>query len=81
MQVQARVAAEQQLQQTKAALEHEIYLKDKVEQQFNEEKAGLLHEVHVRDQKLLILHQQAYELKESLEHQTDTNKQAMVSAQ
>ena len=78
MKDQARIAAGQQLQQTKSALEHEIHLKDQAELQFNQVKSGLQHEIQVRDQALSTLHQQTYQLKESLEHQ---NKQAIASAQ
>ena len=74
MKDQARIAAEQQLQQTKATLEHEIQM---AEQQFNQEKAGLQHEIQVRDQKISSLQQQIYQAEKFLEHR----KQAAMSAQ
>ena len=81
MKDQARIAAEQQLQQTKATLEHERHMKDQAEQQFSETSAGLKHAILVKDQAIATFQQQIHQMKESLEHQTEVNKQAMVSAQ
>ena len=81
MKDKARIAAEQQLQQTQATLEHEIHMKDQAEWKFNQEKAGLQHEIEARDQENASLRKQIHRMKANLQCQTEMNKQAMVSSQ
>ena len=74
MKDQARIAAEQQLQPTKATLEHELHMRD---QQFNEATARLQHALLVKGQAIATYQQQTYQL----QHQNEMNKQAIASAQ
>ena len=71
----------EKLQQTKAALEHQIHMKDLAERQLREAMAGLQHEIQSRDRTISILHQQMHQMEASLKHETEVNKQAIASAQ
>ena len=78
---QAKIEAEQQLQQTKTSLEPKIHMKDQAEQQLREAIAGLQREILLRDQTISTLHQQMHQMDATLKHQTEVNKQATASAQ
>jgi len=76
---------QQQLSDTKATLEEQIYRQDEArvaaQQQFDQMKAALEHQILVRDQTNAALQQTYHQMKANLEHQIQLKERARVSTQ